>query len=82
MRPVPERISRAWIDTLSDEDLVDIEHRLHDRFLTLERREKKSMGARFTMMRAPADLLDAWDRWSRLLNAARERALVLRKLAS
>lgn len=82
MRPVPERISREWIDTLSDQDLVDIEARLHDRFKTLERREKKSMGSRFTMMRAPADLLDAWDKWSRILNVTRERALVTRKLAS
>ena len=82
MRPVPEWISREWIDTLSDEDLVDIEARLHDRFKTLERREKKSMGARYTMMRAPADLLEAWDKWSRILNVTRERALVTRKLAS
>lgn len=82
MRPVPDRLSRQWIDTLSDEDLIDVEHRLHDRFHTLEKRERKNVGARFTMMRASADLLDAWDRWSRCLNAARERSLVLRKLAS
>ena len=82
MRPVPDRISREWIDSLTDQDLVDIEHRLHDRFMTLERREKKSMGARYTMMRAPADLLDAWDKWGRILNATRERSLVTRKLAS
>lgn len=82
MRPVPDRISREWIDSLTDQDLVDVEHRLHDRFMTLERREKKSMGARYTLMRAPADLLDVWDKWSRILNAARERALVTRKLAS
>ena len=81
MRPVPDRISREWIDSLTDQDLVDIEHRLHDRFMTLERREKKTMGARYTLMRAPADLLDVWDKWSRILNAARERALVTRKLA-
>jgi hypothetical protein len=79
MRVVPERISRDWIDTLSDTDLVDVEARLHTKFSTLERREKKSMGSRFTMMRAPADLLDAWDRWTRLLNATRERSLVPRR---
>lgn len=82
MRPVPEMINRAWIDTLTDEDLLDVEARLHGRFLTLEKREKKSRGDRYTMMRAPADLLDAWDRWSRVLNAARERDLVTRRLAS
>lgn len=79
MRVVPERISRDWIDTLSDEDLVDVEARLHGKFTVLEKRERKAVGARFTMMRAPADLLDAWDRWSRLLNATRERALVPRR---
>jgi hypothetical protein len=82
MRQVPQQLSRQWIDTLTDDELIDVEARLHDRFLTIERRERKSQGPRFTMMRAPADLLDAWDRWSRCLNAARERALVTRKLAS
>jgi hypothetical protein len=79
MRVVPERISRDWIDTLSDEDLVDVEARLHTKFSTLEKREKKARGPRFDMMRASADLIDAWDRWSRLLNATRERALIPRR---
>ena len=79
MRVVPERISRDWIDTLSDEDLVDVEARLHTKFATLEKREKKARGIRFDMMRASADLIDAWDRWSRLLNATRERALIPRR---
>jgi hypothetical protein len=79
MRVVPESISRAWIDTLSDDDIVDVEARLHTRFRTLEKREQKALGARFTMMRAPADLLEAWDKWTRLLNAVRERALVARR---
>lgn len=80
MRPVPDRISRQWIDTLSNEDLIDIEARLHDRCATIERRERKSRGDRLTLMQAPADLLDARDRWSRLLNATRERDLTPRKL--
>lgn len=80
MRLVPERISRDWMDTLSDEDMVDVELRLHTRFLELERRERKALGPRYTFMRAPADLLDAWDRWTRLLNAARDRALVTKRV--
>lgn len=80
MRLVPGMISRQWIDTLSDPDLVDVEARLHERFLTLQRRERKRRGERYSMMEAPADLLEAWDRWSRLLNAARERALITRRL--
>ena len=79
MRVVPEQISRNWIDTLSDEDLVDVEARLHTKFSTLEKREKKARGARFDMMRASAELVDAWDRWSRLLNATRERSLIPRR---
>lgn len=79
MRVVPEQISRNWIDTLSDEDIVDVEARLHTKFATLEKREKKARGARFNMMQASAELLDAWDRWSRLLNATRERSLVPRR---
>ena len=79
MRLVPERISRDWIDSLTDTEIVDIEARLHTKFTTLDKRERKAKGDRYTMMRAPADLLDAWDRWSRLLNATRERALVPRR---
>ena len=45
MRLVPERISAAWIGTLTDDDLVDVEARLHARFVDLERREKKSRAA-------------------------------------
>lgn len=82
MRPVPEQMNRAWIDSLSDDDLLDVELRLHGRFLTLEQREKKVRGEQYTMMRAPADLLHAWDRWSRVLNATRERSLVPRRVTA
>ena len=79
MRPVPNLISRAWIDTLSDDDLVDIEARLHAKYIVCERRERKVRGARYDQMRGPAEMLDAWDKWSRVLNATRERALVVRR---
>ena len=79
MRLVPERISRAWVDTLTDEDLIDVEARLHSKFATIERREKKQRGARYDITRGSADLIEAWDRWSRLLNAARERSLKLNR---
>ena len=51
MRLVPERISAAWIGTLTDDDLVDVEARLHARFVDLERREKKSRGAKYDLLR-------------------------------
>lgn len=75
MRIVPERISMVWIETLTNEDLLDVEARVHARFSLLERREKKLKGDRYQLMRGPADLMDAWDRWSRLLAATRERQL-------
>jgi hypothetical protein len=75
MRVVPERISLVWIETLTNEDLLDVEARVHARFSLLERREKKAKGDRYQLMRGPAELMDAWDRWSRLLAATRERKL-------
>ena len=41
---VPERISRDWIDSLSNEDIVTIEAQLHGKFATLEKRERKARG--------------------------------------
>jgi hypothetical protein len=75
MRTVPESVTRSWIDSLNDEDLVAIERRLFDRFTVLERREKKQQGERFQLMRGSAELMSAWDRWSRVSNVTRERSL-------
>lgn len=75
MRLVPERISQDWIGTLTDTDLIDVEARLHERFTALERREKKLRGDRYQLFRAPPDVMDAWDRWSRVLSATRLRSL-------
>jgi hypothetical protein len=75
LRQVPERINQTWISTLTDADLIDVEARLHERFTTLERREKKLRGERYQLFRAPPDVMDAWDRWSRVHTAARTRSL-------
>ncbi|HEY8176847.1 MAG TPA: hypothetical protein VIF32_14195 [Gemmatimonadaceae bacterium] len=75
MRVLPDRISMAWIETLTDVDLLDVEARVHARFTVLERREKRARGDKYQLMRGPADLMEAWDRWSRLLAATRERSL-------
>jgi hypothetical protein len=75
MRVLPDRISLAWIETLTDVDLLDVEARVHARFTVLERREKRARGDKYQLMRGPADLMEAWDRWSRLLAATRERSL-------
>ena len=44
MRLVPERINTDWIGTLTDDDLIDVEARLHTKFALLERREKNEDG--------------------------------------
>lgn len=75
MRLVPERISAEWISTLTNDDLIEVEARLHERFTALERREKKARGARYQLLCSPPDLMDAWDRWSRVLTATRSRSL-------
>lgn len=75
MRVVPEQISHSWIETLTDDDLLDVEARVHAKFTVLERREKKARGEKYSLMRGPADLMLAWDRWSRLQAATRDRSL-------
>ncbi len=80
MRIVPDRISMSWIETLTDDDLLDVEERLHTRYVVIERREKRVRGDKYQLMRGPADLMDAWDRWSRLSGATRERSLTPRRV--
>ena len=67
-----------WIETLSNEDLLDVEARVHAKFNVLERREKKERGEKYQLMMrgGSAELMEAWDRWSRILSATRERSLV------
>ena len=79
MRVVPESINRAWIDTLSDADLIDCEARVREKFAVIERREKRARGDKYQLFRGPADLMAAWDTWSRLSAAARERSLRVRR---
>lgn len=75
MRLVPQQISMEWIGTLTNEDLLDVESRVYSQFDVLNKREKKLRGDKYQLMRGPAELMDVWDRWSRLNAAARERAL-------
>ena len=39
------------------------------------RPKKKARGDRYQLFRAPPDVMDAWDRWSRVLSATRLRSL-------
>ena len=81
MRLVPERIDAAWIGTLADEDLTDVEARLHARFNILDNKEKHLRGGRYNLMRGPQELVHAWDRWSRVRSAMQFRTLTPRTLA-
>lgn len=82
MRLVPEKISHAWIETLSDDEMIDIEARLHAAFTVIERREKKARGYKYELCRGTAELMTAWDRWSRLSTATRDRSLTTRRTSS
>jgi hypothetical protein len=77
---MPEHITRRWIDSLSNGDLLEVESRLHSAFVSLEGEEKARRGDRYDLMRAPADLLAAWDSWSRVNTEARVRGLQARRV--
>lgn len=79
MRLVPEKINAAWISTLADEDLLDVESRLYERFAVLDRRHKQLRGRDYNLMRGPTALIDAWDRWSRVAVATKTRSLIVRR---
>jgi hypothetical protein len=80
MRLLPAKINAAWIETLADDDLIDVEARLHERFTVLDSRHKRLRGGEYSLMRGPTELIDAWDRWSRVSMATRTRSLVPRRL--
>ncbi|MFL5576722.1 MAG: hypothetical protein ACJ79S_12215 [Gemmatimonadaceae bacterium] len=77
---LPETINFRWIDGLADDALLTAETSLHKKFSTLQAAERKKRGAEFQLMRGSAELLLAWDRWSRVSSAARERGLHLRRV--
>ena len=72
---VPPRITATWIDSLSDENLLLAELRLKNAFAKEERAEKRRLGLAYDLMRGPAELMLAWDRWSRVNAATRTRKL-------
>ncbi|MBI3567837.1 MAG: hypothetical protein HY084_06495 [Gemmatimonadetes bacterium] len=75
LKRIPEKINAAWIDTLADVDLLDVESRLHEKFTVLDRKHKTLRGSRYVLLQGPTELIDAWDRWSRVDRAARARSL-------
>jgi hypothetical protein len=76
---LPETITHRWIAGLENDALLAAETSLHTKFSTLQASERRKRGAEFELMRGSAELLAAWDRWSRVSSAARERGLHLRR---
>ena len=77
---IPEHITPNWIDSLPNDSLLDAESSLHKIFSTLEQEEKARGGANYSMMHGSANLMAAWDRWSRVSTAVRARGLHRRRV--
>ena len=72
---LPERPTAKWMDSLTDSDLLLAESSLHQAFFSLEREQKALLGDKYELMRGPAELMAAWDRWTRVNTATRSRGL-------
>ncbi|MCX5767253.1 MAG: hypothetical protein NTZ43_08545 [Gemmatimonadetes bacterium] len=79
MRRVPEKINKAWIETLADAEVLEVEAWLYDKFETLDRKQKKLRGRDYNLLQGPTTLIDAWDRWSRMVAVTKSRSLVVRR---
>ena len=77
---VPEHITSKWIDSLGNESLLDAESNLHKIFSDLEQEEKAQVGASYNLMHSSANVMAAWDRWSRVSTAVRARGLHRRRV--
>ena len=79
---VPGRITVQWMDTLTDEALLDAESSLYAAFAELDRAERAARGARYELTRGPEALMAAWDRWSRVSTETRRRGPPPRRRAA
>jgi len=79
---IPGRITAMWIDSLTNDDLLTAESRLKKVFARIERVEKGRLGGAYDLMRGHADLMSAWDRWTRVNAATRSRGLTPLKVAA
>jgi len=75
MMTLPDRITHDWMLTLDNDALLTAERSLHEEFKAGEATERRRVGERYELMRGPAELLSAWDRWSRVNTEARTRKL-------
>lgn len=73
----PERMTTAWIASLSDKQLATAEHELRAKFTKQEGDAKKKLGADYDLMRAPQPLFTSWMSWSIVNNAAQKRGVFM-----
>ena len=72
---LPERITYDWLVQLDNDALLTAERSLYTTFTGEEAVERRRLGERYELMRGPATLMSAWDRWSRANTEARHRKL-------
>jgi len=72
---LPDRITYDWLVALDDDALLTAERSLHQVFTSAEDTERRKLGERYELMKGPATLMTAWDRWSRANTEARHRKL-------
>ena len=79
---LPEKVNASWIATLGDRQLVQAEALLHGEFVDQQNTERLRMGARYTMLRGPQSLVNAWLRWLLVNNEALSRGVNVRRKAA
>ena len=77
---IPERFNARWIAALGNEQLTDVESRLHAVFRTEDSAEKARRGTRYRLLEGSAALVDAWNRWHLVNNEAKKRGIAARDL--
>lgn len=76
---LPNRLTAAWIATLADSQLLQVESHLHGEFFVEETDEKRRRGGSYTLLQGPEALVTAWHRWMMVNNEVRTRGLVIRQ---
>jgi hypothetical protein len=78
---IPNYIDPRWLTSLENDEIMKAEAALHAIFHAQETAQKRRSGARYVLLEGPADLVNAWHRWSLVSNEARHRGLVVHRRA-
>jgi hypothetical protein len=74
---IPDHINGRWVATLKNDQLIAAEAQLHAVFSKHESVERTRSGSRYMLLQGPAPLIDAWHRWSLVVNETRSRGLAV-----